>query len=558
MAGLTTAVMLVPQAMAYAMLAGLPPITGLYAATASLAMYMLFGTSRQLSVGPAAMDSLLVAAGVSALAAPGSSQYIAYAVLLAAMVGVMQAAMGLFRLGFVVNLLSLPVISGFTSAAAIIIGTSQIAHLLGIHIPRARHVHETLVHAIEKWSAINPATLATGLGSIAIMIALRKWRPMVPGALIVVVLGSLAVWLLGLDSRGVAIVGQVPSGLPLPALPVWDPEAMGALLPTAATLALVAFMEAISAAKAFARRYRYDIDANQELIALGMANLGAALVRGYPVAGGLSRTAVNAQAGARTQLASLVTAAVIALTLLMFTPLFHHLPGAVLAAIIMSAAASLIDVAEMQRLYRVNRVDLAMLLITFAATLALGIQTGIALGVAASLAWFIIKASRPHIAVLGRLPGTAVYRNVERFPEVETFPGMLLVRVDAPMYFGNAAFLKRTLSRLEAGIPGLHTLIIDASGIGDVDATADAALHELAEDHHRRGVALVFAGATGPVRDVMARSGLRDRLGMACFYRTVEEAAQARLAGASCADEVAGRAHELGCSPAASPGDRRQ
>lgn len=528
-AGLTTAVMLIPQSMAYAMLAGLPPIVGLYAATVPLVLYALFGTSRQLAVGPVAMDSILVAAGVGAIAAPGSEAYLAYAVLLAAMAGVLQVSMGLARLGFLVNLLSNPVISGFTSAAALIIGLSQLPHLLGVSLPRSQHVHEILFAAARALGGVSLPTLALGTGGILLLMALKRWNPLFPRALAVVALGALAVWLLGLDARGVATVGHVPAGLPALALPVWDPAAMRALAPTALAIALVAFMEAISVAKAYARRNRYELDPNRELVGLGLANLGAALFRGYPVTGGFSRTAVNAQAGARTPLAALVTASVVAATLLLLTPLFFYLPRAILAAIIMTAVFGLIDLREARRLYLSHRADLALMLITFAATLSLGIQTGILAGVAASLLWFVHKANRPHVAVLGRLPGTSVFRNVRRFPEVETFPGVLIIRVDAPFFFGNVAYLKETLARLERARPEpLRAVILDASSISDMDSSADTALHEIAQDYRQRGIAFMIASANGPVRDAMARSGLGDALGSGCRCRTVQEALDAR------------------------------
>ena len=526
-AGLTTAVMLIPQGMAYAMLAGLPPIVGLYAATVPLVLYALFGTSRQLAVGPVAMDSILVAAGVGAMAAPGSDAYLAYAVLLAAMVGVIQVLMGLARLGFLVNLLSNPVISGFTSAAALIIGLAQLQHILGVSLPRSQHVHEILLAAVRALEAMSLPTLALGVGGVLLLLALKRWKPLFPRGLAVVALGSLVVWLLGLDQRGVATVGNVPAGLPAPALPAWDPAAMRALAPTALTIALIAFMEAISVAKTYARRNRYELDANRELVGLGLANLGAALFRGYPVTGGFSRTAVNAQAGARTPLAALVTASVVAATLLFLTPLFFYLPKAILAAIIMTAVFGLIDLVEARRLYHSHRADLGLMLITFAATLSLGIATGILVGVVASLLWFVLKANRPHVAVLGRLPGTQVFRNQRRFPEVETFPGVLIIRVDAPFFFGNMAYLKETLGRLEATHPALHTVILDASSISDMDSSADMTLHELAQDYRRRGITFMIASANGPVRDAMARSGLRDAIGGGCRCRTVQEALDA-------------------------------
>ena len=526
-AGLTVAVMLVPQAMAYAMLAGLPPIVGLYASTIPLALYALLGSSRHLAVGPVAMVSLLVASGVGALAGAGTAEYAIYAVILAAMVGVMQLAMGVFRLGFLVTLLSHPVISGFTSAAALIIGFSQVKHLFGVDIARGQQIHEIVFAVIRQASAINLWTLAIGVTSIALLLGLKRWKRSFPGALVVVVLGSLAAWLFDLPGRGVAIVGDVPAGLPgfsIPLPEIADVGILRQLLPTAVVIALVGFMESISVAKAFARRNRYDIDANRELVGLGVANIAAGLFSGYPVTGGFSRTAVNAQAGARSPLASLITAAMIALTLVFFTPWFYFLPQATLAAIIMAAVASLIDFHEARRLARVNRPDFAMLLVTFIGTLTLGLETGIAIGVVTSLAWFVVQANRPHFAVLGRLPGTDVFRNINRFEEAETVPGALILRIDGPIYFGNTDYLKRALARLDSEREGLAAVIIDASAISRIDSSADAVLHDIAEDYQRRGIVLFVAGPNGPVRDAMRRSGLREQIGSGHFTRTVAEA----------------------------------
>ena len=534
-AGLTTAVMLIPQAMAYAMLAGLPPIIGLYASTVPLALYAFFGTSRELAVGPVAMVSLLVASGVGAVAEPGSASYVAHAIVLALMVGAIQLGMGLFRLGFLVNFLSHPVISGFTSAAALIIGFSQLKHLLGVDIARSHHVHDIVLQAIGKADAVHGATLAIGAASVALLVFLERWRPMFPRALAVVVLGTLAVWLLGLDATGVKHVGGVPAGLPRPTWPLsgletsWT-ESLRALAPAAITISLVAFMESISVAKSFARKTRAEIDANQELVGLGLANLVGSLFGAYPVTGGFSRTAVNAQAGAKTGLASLVTAIIVALALVALTPLFFYLPKAVLAAIIMTAVFGLIDFAEIRHLYRVKRGDLALLALTFAATLGFGIEQGIMIGISASLLAFVFRTTRPHTAVLGRLPGTRAFRNVRNFEEAETFPGILMVRVDAQFYFGNVTFLKETLKRLEADVDApLRAVIVDASSVNQLDSSADSALHEILDDYERRGIRLYFAYVKGPVRDVMHRSRLIERLGPESLHLEMHTALCAAL-----------------------------
>ncbi len=513
-AGLTTAVMLIPQAMAYAMLAGLPPVVGLYASIVPVAIYAFFGTSRQLAVGPVAMVSLLVASGVGAIAGGSIETAVALAVLLALMVGVMQLLMGVGRLGFLVNFLSHPVISGFTSAAALIIGFSQLKHLLGLEIARSNHIHKIIGAALEQIGQVQPATVLIGLASILLLVGLKRWKPVFPRALAVVVLGTVAVWGLRLDEAGVAIVGSVPAGLPSPSMPTMDWESIRALLPIAVTISLVSFMESVSVARAFARRNRYEIDANQELIGLGLANIGGSFFGGYPVTGGFSRTAVNGQAGARTPLASLVTAAMVALALLLLTPLFHFLPKATLAAIIMTAVFGLVDVAEVKHLWHVKRADLALLGLTFIATLTLGIEEGILAGVGASMVWFVVSTTRPHTAVLGQLPGTTDYRNIKNHPQAQTRPGILIVRIDARFYFGNVSFLKETLARLEAQatVP-VHTIIIDASSVNQLDSSADSALHELFDDYQRRGIRLLFSGVKMPVRRVMEKSGFVTKIG---------------------------------------------
>ena len=542
-AGLTTAVMLIPQGMAYAMLAGLPPIVGLYASLLPLAVYSLFGTSRQLAVGPVAMVSLLVASGVGALAEGGTEAYVAYAVVVALMVGAMQLIMGVARLGFLVNFLSHPVIAGFTSAAALIIGLSQLKHLLGIGLHRSHHVHEIVLEAGRRITELEPITLGVGLASIAILLVMKKINPGWPRALVVVVVGTLAVWGLGLHDRGVAIVGEVPAGLPSPAMPSFDAKAWTGLWPTALAISLVGFMESISVAKNFSRKNKYELDANRELVALGAANLASAFFRGYPVTGGFSRTAVNAQAGAKTGLAGLITAATIGLTLLFLTPLFYYLPKAVLASIIMVAVFGLVDVKEVRHLWKVNRHDLGLMGLTFAATLTLGIEQGILIGVGASLLWFVVRTTTPHYAVLGRLPGTETYRNVERYPEAMPTPGVLVVRFDAQFYFGNVSFLKQTLNRLLEEHDGpTQALVLDAHGVNQLDSSADGALHEIFEDLEERKIRLYVAGVKGPVRDAMKRSGLWDKLEGRRFKTNHEAVTDATCPRPADEDETTGRA----------------
>jgi sulfate permease, SulP family len=482
------------------------------------------GTSRQLAVGPVAIVSLLTLSGVSALAEPGTGEFIALAALLALLSGVIQLGLGLLRAGFVVNFLSHAVISGFTSAAAIVIGLSQLKQLLGVDIASGQSVFGLLYEAAQRIGEANPYTLAIGLGSIAALVAARKLAPRLPAALVVVGLATLATYLFGLGGRGVAIVGDVPSGLPAPSLPVLDGGAISALLATALTVSFIGFVESFAVAKSIATREKYRIDANQELKGLGLANVAAGVFSGYPVTGGFSRSAVNYQAGARTGLASLVTALLVLVTLFAFTPLFYHLPTAVLAAIVMVAVYGLIDVREAVHLFRLKKVDGWTLLITFAATLGIGIEQGILIGVGFSLLVFVWRSAYPHAARLGYLARERVFRNVERFPEVRTFPGTMILRVDASLYFANMSFLENSLRSAIIERVDLRHIILDFSGVNDMDAVAVATLEELMGEMEAQGIEVRIASMKGPVRDITARAGWPAKFGERIAYFSIERA----------------------------------
>jgi len=523
-AGVTTAVMLIPQGMAYAMLAGLPPIVGLYSALVPPLLYAFLGTSRQLSVGPVAMDSLLVAAGVGAIAQTGTDEYVAAAVLLALMVGAIQLLMGILRMGFLVNFLSQPVISGFTSAAALIIGLSQFKHILGVSMKNSPNVFGLLAQIFEKAGEVQFETLLIGGVAIAMLVTMKKKAPKIPAALLAVSIGAVIVWAANLEGK-VAIVGTVPAGLPDMRVPPLDWELMKTLLPSAITIALVAFMESIAVSQTYARKNNYTVRPSRELVALGFSNLAGSLFQGYPVTGGFSRTAVNAQAGAKTNLAALLTSVIIGVALLFLTPLFYFLPKAVLAAIIVTAVFGLIDLNEVVRLKKIKRSDLLLLAGTFAATLSLGIIQGIGLGVGASLLWFVVRTTRPHVAVLGRVPGTTHFRNVRRNRGLTTYQGVIAVRMDAQFYFGNVTFLKETLSSLEGEMPEpLQAVIMDASAINNLDSSAESALRELRDGYESRGVQFYLTGVKGPVFDVLESSGLAGAFGASCRCLSVHEA----------------------------------
>lgn len=524
-AGLTTAVMLIPQGMAYSMLAGLPPIMGLYASTIPILVYSLLGTSRQLAVGPVAMVSLLTAAGVGTLAAGGTEAYIAYAVLLALIVGVLQFGMGIARLGMLTNFLSHPILAGFTSAAAIIIASSQLKHLMGVKLEGGHNIVEILLEAGTRIGDTHPITLLIGVVSIITLVLLKKYRPTWPRAIFVVLAGTLTVWIFGLHNSGVGIVGDVPAGLPAFQMPEFSMDAFQKLFPMALTIALVSFMESIAVAKKIAQKHRYEVDPNQELIALGGANIAGSFFQSFTVTGGFSRTAVNDQSGAKTPLAALITAGIIAITLLFLTDLFYFLPRAVLAAIIMTAVFGLIDFHEARHLWKVERTELTIMAITFVATLGIGIEQGILIGAGASLLWFMYKTTKPHVAVLGKLPDRPVYRNIDRFDEVHTIDGLLALRIDSQFYYGNVTFLKDTLNRLERemDVP-LQAVVLDGSGINELDSSAETALRHIVEEYHERHIAFYIACAKGPVRDMMRRASLWNTLGDDHITYTVHDA----------------------------------
>ncbi len=384
-AGLIVAVLLIPQGMAYAMLAGIDPVIGLYSVTIPLVVYALFASARQLAVGPVAMVALLVFSGVSALAEPGTAQFTSYVLLLTLMVGIIQFLMGVFRLGFVVHFLSPAVMSGFTSAAAIVIALSQLKHLLGVPLANHAYIHQLVLETVQRLDEAHPLTLAIGLGSIILWGLIRKIAPRFPSPLLLVILSSLVVYLFSLDQRGVSIVGDVPQGFPGFSLPVVDIQSLKPLLSVALTISLVGFMESLAVAQRIASKENYELNANQELRALGLANIVGSFFSSMPVTGGFSRTAVNYQAGAKTVLASILTAFFVILTLLFFTPFFYYLPHSVLAAIIMTAVYGLIDLKETKRLFQENRAEGVILVITFLGTLFLGIEQGLLMGVSASL-----------------------------------------------------------------------------------------------------------------------------------------------------------------------------
>lgn len=523
-AGCTVGALLVPQAMAYATIAGLPVVYGLYAALVPPLVYGFLGSSRSLAVGPVAMDSLLVAAGLSGLAAVGSDAYIQWALLLALMVGAIQWTMGRLKMGFLIHFLSRPVISGFTTAAALLIGVHQLPALLGIAVERTARLHVLLGELWHHLPSLHMRTAMLGLSSFGLMWALKKWVPQWPSALLLLVAGTFCSWFWAWSGFGILTVGNVPQGLPTFTVPSVSLERIETLLPMAATLALVSFVEAMGVTKALATSTPNDVNPNDELKALGWANLLGSLFQGYPTSGGFSRSAVAHQAGAQTPAASWVTASVVGMTLLFLTPLFQHLPFAVLAAMIMVAVMGLVDVKYLRVLWQQDRLEAGILALTALVTLWVSLPMGMAIGALAGLGVLVQRMMQPHVAELGKVQG--VYRNLIRFPEAETEPGILIVRYDGPLTFANRAHFESEMEHLVHGKgPALQLIVLQADTISYIDATSRETIKALVNQWHQKGWKTSISGAIGPVRDALAKDGLlmADRLS---FQISVDHAVQ--------------------------------
>jgi SulP family sulfate permease len=540
MAAAVVAIMLVPQSMAYAMLAGLPLQVGLYASILPLLLYALLGSSRVLAVGPVAMVSLITASVLAPLAIAGTADYVNLALFLALLVGLLQVVMGIARLGFLVNFLSHPVISGFTSAAALVIGFGQAKHLLGIAIDRPERPYQVFIELARGLSATNFVTLGLGAGSIGILlffqfglkgllqrvgvakplaIALSK-----SGPLVAVLVATLLVGMMELSQEAnVKVVGEIPTGLPSLSWPTVPWDQLGTLFEAALVVVFVGYMESIAIAQTLASRRRQKVDANQELIALGVANVGASFTAGYPITGGFSRSVVNFEAGATTPLASVGTATLVALTVAFLTPMFYYIPYAVLAAVIVVAVASLVDWRMPFRLWRSNKADAFALVVTFVAVFALGIEIGVLVGMGTSLGLFLWRTSRPHIAVVGRVGNSESFRNVQRH-EVTTHPTVLAIRVDESLYFANTKYLEDALLAKVAEYRAVEHLLLVGSGINYVDAGAVETLRELIERLHDAGVAFHLADLKGPVSDQLYRAGLIGELGEDHVFLSTHEA----------------------------------
>jgi SulP family sulfate permease len=541
---------LVPEGMAYASLAGLPPETGLFAALAPLLAYAVLGTSRQLNVGPSSGIAAFSAAAVAPLALGDGGRFIALSALLALLVGGLLLLAGLIRLGFIVDFFARPVLTGFVTGLALVVAVGQLPKLFGVEGGGTTFFGklETLVHGLGSTSVL---TLLVGLGALAIIFGLRAFVPKAPSALVAVVVGIAVSAALSLDGHGVAIIGDIPDGLPTPTVPSFSIGDVTDLLPDAVGLALICFAESVAGARAFAAKHGYEVDPNQELVALGVSNIGAGLLRGFTGDASLSRSAVADSAGQKTQIAGIVLFGFLVVTMLLLMPLFHDLPEAVLAAIVIAAVAHLVDVKGLQRLLHLDRTDFGLALVCLAGVLIFGLLTGLVVAVVASLLALVFRAYRPSSSVLGRAPGMEDdelyrYRGVEDHPEYETVPGLVILRVDGELFFANARWFcervrtlvygeQRTGGEHEAaGLGGpekaesraattqpVREVLVQAGAVPNIDTTAAAMLYELIVELHERDVVLSFARVTTSLYRDYKRNGIVDLVGEDRFFDTV-------------------------------------
>lgn len=529
-AGITTGIMFIPQGMAYAVIAGVPPIYGLYAGVVPLLIYPLLGTSKNLSIGPVAIDMLIIAAGISLLAEPNTEQYISLAILLTMMAGGLQLLMGSIQLGAVLNVFSRPVIAGFTLAAPIIIAFTQLNHLLGISLPDTQYIITIIEEVAISWDAIHLQTLLWGIAAIAILAIGKYLDPVVPTSVVILGGGIFLAWGIDAQSAGIELVGSIPEGLPPVELPSINFNNMRELLPTALTLALVQFMSIASLGQTFAKRNDYIIDANHELVAIGASNFLGSFFQSIPVSGSFSRSAASEQANVQTPLANIITSAVIIATLLLLTPIFYYLPMPILAAIIIVSALNLIDISEFIFLYSTKHSEGLIAAFTAICTLFIGIQEGILLGVVASMLHMLYKYSRPSVAELGIIPDTRLFKNLDRNPEAETIDGVLILRVDASFSFINADFFRDyILDKSRQRNKSTEFVLIDGTTINSLDTTAIEKLKSMISTLDNWDIELYIAGLKGPVRDVVNKSGLREFLGEDHFFREPHEAVKAIL-----------------------------
>ena len=539
-AGIALAGLLVPEAMGYAGIAGLPPQAGLYATAFGLLAYAVFGSSRQLAVSPTSASAAILAATVATLAAdnPGKSVVLASAVSL--VVGLLFLVAGTLKLGFISDFISKPVLRGFVFGIALTIVIKQLPKLLGIAKgtgPSYRQLWQTLTHAAQS----NPWTLATAAAALAVLFLVDRYVPRVPGALLVLVAGIVISRAFELHTHGVDIVGAIPAGMPHPSFPIltWSDWLQAA--PAAVGLALVLYAESLGAARTFANKNGYDIDANQELRALAVANATSAIFHGMIVGGGTSGTAANDSNGAKSQVSTIAASLMVMITLLFLTGWFYHLPEAVLAAIVVHAVWHLLDLGELRRFRRIRRIDYRESLAAIVGVIAFGILNGLLLAVILTLIALMRYLSESHVAVLGRLQGTREYVDVARHPGAEQFPGILMLRIERMLFFANADRIRQIIrDRVAGATPQPKVLILNCELIPVLDVTAIDVLQQLLASTAEKHIRMVLAGVRDPVRDRLAKASLIDTIGEENIFRGVDQAVDALTPNSSASRPIGG------------------
>ncbi len=526
-AGLTVALVLIPQSMAYATLAGLPEVYGLYISFVPVFVAALWGSSRQLGTGPVAVVSTMTATMLTPIVIPmlGSEYtqeeylalYIPTAMFLTLLVGLFQFFLGLFRLGAIVNFLSHPVIVGFTNAAALFIGLTQVSKIFGVDMPGGASDHFLTVRimgVVEKLNVTHLETLFMGISSFAIMMGLKRFAPKIPAVLVAVVTTTVVSYAIGFEAMGGQVVGSIPEGLPGFAMPAFNLEALSGLFIGSIIIAMVGFMEAISIAKAMAAKSKDRIDPNQELIGQGLGNIFGSFFQAYPASGSFSRSAVNFNAGAKTGFSSVVTAIIVVITLLFLTPLLYHLPKATLAAVVIMAVFGLINFNAIKHIWRINKHDGIAAMVTFVATIASApkLDHGIIIGAVLAIVLYLYRTMKPRVAVLGRYKDGTL-RDIEINKDLPTDKHIIAVRFDGSLYFANVSYFEDTMLKAVAAYPDAKYLLVVGDAINQIDASGEEVLHQLVERLHDNGMTVVFSGLKRQILQVMLASGLHDVIG---------------------------------------------
>jgi SulP family sulfate permease len=512
-AGLTLAAFAIPDNMAYATLAGLPPEYGLYAGIMAPLAYFVFATSRHASVGPSSSEAIMVATFLAAMVITSASQYAGIVALTAILVGIISVVAWLLRLGFLVNLISGPVMKGFLVGTGIVIIVSQIPKLLGLS-GAPSSFFDKIVFILQNLPETNFYALALGISALLLFFALEHKFPRLPGSLIVVILSIIFVAWTDLVEKGVEIVGTIPQGLPQIGVPVFTPADVELVFPLAIGLFVLSFVELSTIARTYAKAHEYEIDNNQELLALGASSVSVGIAQGFPISGSFSKTAVNDRNGAKTQLAGAIAAGVIILVVLYFTGFFYYLAEPVIAALIVVAVFKMVDIPGLARIGHINRTEIYIALITFGGVLIFGILAGVLIGAALSLIEILYRFTFPHMAVIGRIPGTNVFGDIKRHPENEAVPGVFIYRIDAPLIFANAESFKENFSKAfgQEHRP-VNLVIIDLQSSPITDVTAVDMVRDLITELERKGIVLRLANASGQVRDVLRAAGIENKVG---------------------------------------------